>query len=89
MVDTVHAIEASGDMVQPLQQQIVAREHIVKSLAEVVRGIAASRASELDITLFKSVGYIVGDVTAAFLVHETTTSTTSTTSISPSTSPST
>lgn len=74
VVDSLHAIEASGDLVQPLNQKSIAREHILGTLAELVQGNVASRASADEITLYKSVGCTVGDIAAAQIVYEETTS---------------
>lgn len=65
VVDSSHAIESSGDLAQA-----IAREQIVGTLAELAQGNVTGRASEDEITLFKSVGCTVGDLAAAQVVYE-------------------
>ena len=72
VVDSPHAAEASGDLVQPLEQEVVPPEHIVGTLAELVQGVGPElmRNCDNEITLFKSVGCAVGDLAAAQMVYE-------------------
>jgi alanine dehydrogenase len=56
--------------VQPLQAGVIAREHVVAELAELVRGERAGRQSAAQLTLFKSVGTALEDLAAAQLVVE-------------------
>ena len=71
VVDTYRgALAEAGDLVQPLQAGVIAREHVVAELAELVRGERAGRQSAAQITLFKSVGTALEDLAAAQLVVE-------------------
>ncbi|KAG0606889.1 hypothetical protein M758_9G176300 [Ceratodon purpureus] len=70
VVDSAHAIDSSGDLVQPLEGKAIAREQIAGTLAELVQGSVMKRASEDEITMYKSVGCTVGDLAAAQIVYE-------------------
>ena len=71
VVDTYRgALAEAGDLAQPLQAGVIAREHVVAELAELVRGERAGRQSAAEITLFKSVGTALEDLAAAQLVVE-------------------
>lgn len=75
VVDTIHAVESSGDLVQPLEQKVVPLEHVAGTLAELVQGFGPDlmqglRSYDNEITLFKSVGCTVGDLAAAQIVYE-------------------
>ncbi|MCZ4315470.1 ornithine cyclodeaminase family protein [Comamonadaceae bacterium G21597-S1] len=68
-VDTyAGALSEAGDLVQPLRDGRITREHIVAELAELTRNEAVVRRSPDDITLFKSVGTALEDLAAAQLV---------------------
>lgn len=75
VVDTMHAVEASGDLVQPLKENVITADHIVGTLAELVHGLSPELVQDLrrednEISLFKSVGCTVGDLAAAQMVYE-------------------
>jgi ornithine cyclodeaminase/alanine dehydrogenase-like protein (mu-crystallin family) len=63
-------LSKSGDLLQPIQQRVISREHIVGTLADLVQGIVPARTSPHEITLYKSVGYTVSDLTVAQIVYE-------------------
>jgi len=68
VVDTyAGALAEAGDLLQPLERGVIAREHIVAELAELLRGQCAGRRSDDEITLFKSVGTALEDLAAAQL----------------------
>lgn len=64
------AFAEAGDIVQPLEAGIIARDDIVADLCDLTRGTAAGRRSDAEITLFKSVGTALEDLAAAILVWE-------------------
>jgi ornithine cyclodeaminase len=69
VVDTyAGALAEAGDLVQPIEAAVVAREHVLAELAELLRGEKRGRLSPNDITLFKSVGTALEDLAAARLV---------------------
>lgn len=55
----------AGDLLIPIRQGLIAQNHIHAELGEIVIGRTPGRASEVEITLFKSVGVAVQDVAAA------------------------
>jgi alanine dehydrogenase len=62
------ALVESGDVVMGVREGRFAGDHIRGELGEVVLGRVAGRESELEVTIFKSLGMAVEDVTAADLV---------------------
>ena len=66
-VDTPAALTEGGDVAQALASGALARSAIVGDLAGLARG-APGRGGDEEITLFKSVGAAVEDLTAASLV---------------------
>jgi ornithine cyclodeaminase/alanine dehydrogenase len=70
-VDTYEgAFAEAGDILIPLRQGLMAKEHVRAELAEVVSGRKAGRTSEEEITVFKSVGYALEDAVTARLAYE-------------------
>nr|MBA3449764.1 ornithine cyclodeaminase [Chloroflexia bacterium] len=62
VVDAVDAALAeAGDLIIPIEQGLVTREHFARELGMVVSGDAPGRTSADEITLFKSVGNAVQD----------------------------
>jgi len=66
-VDTEAALHEAGDVIQPLASGVLTRERIAGDLFDLVRGTAAGRRDEQQITLFKSVGTALEDLAAAEL----------------------
>jgi alanine dehydrogenase len=64
----VAALVESGDVVMGIQEGRFTAEHIVAEIGELAAG-AAGRRSDTDITIFKSLGLAVEDVTAADLAY--------------------
>jgi ornithine cyclodeaminase len=68
-VDTfAGALAEAGDLTQPIERGLIAREHVRGELAQLLRGEVAGRTSADEITLFKSVGTALEDLAAARLV---------------------
>jgi ornithine cyclodeaminase/alanine dehydrogenase-like protein (mu-crystallin family) len=66
VVDQVHAVlEEAGDFIIPIEQGMLDRESVTRELGQLVAGEAPGRSSDDEITLFKSVGNAVQDVTVA------------------------
>jgi ornithine cyclodeaminase len=66
VVDAVEAALAeAGDLIIPLNEGRVGREHFARELGMVANGDAPGRTSAEEITLFKSVGNAVQDVVVA------------------------
>jgi ornithine cyclodeaminase/alanine dehydrogenase-like protein (mu-crystallin family) len=58
------ALAEAGDLVQPIERDIIDRTHVVAELAEVLRGEKIVHRHADDITLFKSVGTALEDLAA-------------------------
>jgi ornithine cyclodeaminase len=66
VVDAVDAaLEEGGDLIIPLNQGLVTRDHFSRELGMLVNGEATGRTSRDEITFFKSVGNAVQDVVVA------------------------
>ncbi len=63
------ALVESGDVVLGIQEGRFGPGHIVAELGELVSG-AAGRRTDTEVTIFKSLGMAVEDVTAAALVYQ-------------------
>jgi ornithine cyclodeaminase len=59
------ALEEGGDLIIPLNQGLVTRDHYSRELGMLVNGEATGRTSQEEITFFKSVGNAVQDVVVA------------------------
>lgn len=71
VVDTyAGALAAAGDILLPMQEGAIAREHVAAELAEVVTGARPGRTRGDEITLFKSVGWALEDLVTARLAVE-------------------
>jgi alanine dehydrogenase len=66
VVDSREACLAeTGDLIIPIWKGLITEDHIYAELGEIAAGIKAGRASAEEITLFKSVGNAVQDVSVA------------------------
>jgi alanine dehydrogenase len=63
------ALAEAGDFLLARAEGLVADDHIVGELGEIVLGRVRGRTSPSEITLFKSVGIAVEDVAAAHEIH--------------------
>ena len=62
---TEAALEEAGDLIIPLRDGLVGRDHFERELGMVAAGQAPGRTSPDEVTLFKSVGNAVQDVVVA------------------------
>lgn len=66
VVDQVEAVlEEAGDFIIPIRKGTLDRNRITRELGQIVAGEAQARSTTDEITLFKSVGNAVQDVTVA------------------------
>lgn len=71
VVDTyAGALEEAGDLLIPLKEGAIGRDHIVAELSELVTGARPGRRRDDEITLFKSVGWALEDLVTARLAYE-------------------
>ena len=69
-VDTDDAIEAAGDITQAIESDAISRSDILANLYDLTRDTHQGRCSENEITVFKSVGTALEDLTAAVMAFE-------------------
>ncbi len=60
----------AGDIIIPITEGIITKEHIYGELGEIITGKKAGREDNQEITLFKSVGLAVQDAATAKLVFD-------------------
>ncbi len=63
------ALEEAGDVVQSIREGRFTADHVAAELGEVVHGAKPGRARPDEVTLFKSLGLAVEDLTAAQLAY--------------------
>jgi len=63
------AFAEAGDVIIPIQEGKMKREHVLGEIGEVLIGSKRGRTSRMDITLFKSVGVGIQDCAAASLAY--------------------
>jgi ornithine cyclodeaminase len=69
VVDTYSAAASEvGELLIPLQEGAIARNHVAADLHELVSGSKQGRRSPEEITVFKSVGCALEDLVAAELL---------------------
>jgi ornithine cyclodeaminase/alanine dehydrogenase-like protein (mu-crystallin family) len=70
VVDTFEGVlSEAGDLLIPLANGIIRREHILADLQQIASGRKRPRTNRDDITLFKSVGCALEDLVTAQLVY--------------------
>jgi ornithine cyclodeaminase/alanine dehydrogenase-like protein (mu-crystallin family) len=69
-VDTDEALQKSGDLLGPMSRGVFAAEDMRGTLAALCRGQAVGRTSDVQRTVFKSVGNALEDLAAAMLVWQ-------------------
>jgi ornithine cyclodeaminase len=67
-VDTLEALQKSGDLLGPMSRGVFAPADIAGTLEALCRGQAAGRRNDRERTVFKSVGTALEDLAAAILV---------------------
>jgi ornithine cyclodeaminase/alanine dehydrogenase len=60
----------AGDLILPIQEGAITRDHVYASLGDIVAGLKVGRESPEEITVFKSVGLAVQDAASAARVYE-------------------
>jgi ornithine cyclodeaminase/alanine dehydrogenase-like protein (mu-crystallin family) len=61
------ALVESGDIVKPIREGRFGEDHVAAEIGDVINGTKAGRTGEREVTLYKSLGLAVEDVTAAGL----------------------
>ena len=71
IVDSIDtALEEAGDILIPLTEKAITKDHIYAELGEIASGIKPGRCSMDERTVFKSVGLSIQDVATAHLVYQ-------------------
>jgi alanine dehydrogenase len=60
----------AGDIIIPLREGLIPKSHFYAELGELVAGTKKGRASDSEITLFRTVGIAIQDAAAAKLVYK-------------------
>jgi len=63
-------LKEAGDIMIPITDGVIAKEHIYAELGEIITGRKSGRSDDREITLFKSNGLAIQDTAAAKLVYE-------------------
>lgn len=63
------ALRMAGDYLIPLQEGVIAQDHLRAEIGEVLTGAKPGRTHDQEITLFKSLGLAVEDLAAAEYLH--------------------
>jgi ornithine cyclodeaminase/alanine dehydrogenase len=64
------ALKEAGDLMIPISQGLVTPDHIYAELGEIITGKKVGREKENDITIFKSQGLAIQDISTASRVYE-------------------
>jgi ornithine cyclodeaminase/alanine dehydrogenase-like protein (mu-crystallin family) len=64
------ALAEAGDVIIPIDEGHMTADHIHAELGEVVAGLKEARTDKAEITVFKSVGLAIQDVSTATRVYE-------------------
>ena len=69
VIDQPATVDNAGDVAIPIRDGVIARSHVVGTLADVVSGKVAGRTRPDEITVFKSEGFALEDLVAARLAY--------------------
>jgi ornithine cyclodeaminase/alanine dehydrogenase-like protein (mu-crystallin family) len=64
-------LSEAGDLIMPIQQGMITRDHIYAEIGEIAAGTKEGRSSEEEVTVFKTVGNALQDLAAAVRVLAT------------------
>ncbi|MHA2500164.1 MAG: ornithine cyclodeaminase family protein [Candidatus Hodarchaeales archaeon] len=62
-------LDEAGDIIIPIKEGVITKEHIYAELGEIVGGKKEGRENESEITFFKSVGLAIQDAATAKLAY--------------------
>ncbi|MBN1317996.1 MAG: ornithine cyclodeaminase family protein [Anaerolineales bacterium] len=63
-------LSEAGDIIIPIQEGAISEDDIQTELGQVIAGLKPGRTSDQDITLFKSVGLAIQDISTAVKVYQ-------------------
>jgi ornithine cyclodeaminase/alanine dehydrogenase-like protein (mu-crystallin family) len=61
-------LKEAGDIIIPIKEGVIKEDHIYAELGEIINGKANPRASDNEVTFFKSVGNAVQDLSSAMYI---------------------
>jgi alanine dehydrogenase len=64
------AANEAGDLIIPMQEGVIAADHVAAEIGELVIGTKPGRRDAREITLFKSLGLAVEDLACAHYLHD-------------------
>ncbi|MGA2461441.1 MAG: ornithine cyclodeaminase family protein [Candidatus Bathyarchaeia archaeon] len=64
------ALKEAGDLIIPIAQGLLSQDHIYAELGEIVTGKKAGRENDSEITVFKSQGLAIQDISTARKVYD-------------------
>lgn len=64
------ALKEAGDLIIPIVEKAISSEHIRSELGEIILDKTKGRVSNEEITMFKSVGLAIEDVSTALVVYK-------------------
>jgi ornithine cyclodeaminase len=65
------ALNEAGDLLIPIREGVITADHVVAELGELLLGMGGGgRATEHEITLFKSLGIAIEDLASAHYLYE-------------------
>ena len=70
-VDTVEALQKSGELLGPISRGVFTADSVAGTLADLAGGLTPGRTGGAGRTVFKSVGTALEDLAAAILVYKT------------------
>lgn len=65
-----HVLEHGAELLLAMEEGRIGRDHIIAEIGEVLDGRVTGRASDADITLYKSLGHAVQDLAALCRLYE-------------------
>ncbi|MCP4377904.1 MAG: ornithine cyclodeaminase family protein, partial [bacterium] len=68
--ETTAILEEAGDLLIPIADGLIGRDHIYAEVGQIVLGQKAGRQDDQEITMFKSVGLAIQDLAAAGRILE-------------------
>ncbi|MCS7385254.1 MAG: ornithine cyclodeaminase family protein [archaeon GB-1867-005] len=70
VVDSIEAcFREAGDIIIPINEGVIGRDHIYAELSELVTGAKPGRVNDKEITIFKSVGLAIQDASTALKAY--------------------
>ena len=66
----INVLNEAGELLIPIEEGLINKDHVLGELAELCAEKASGRETTEEVTLFKSVGTALSDLSAAHLVYQ-------------------